>query len=291
MRIIFICLLCVSFASCNVEGVKTEKIEDKQKDITSDLDKNIDTSKLNPVDTANRIANIEEIDIDTTSGNEKALATGEKIKWLKKGDGAPLKKGDVIWVNYKSFLSNGRMFDGDQAATQEVPLMVGIGMMVPGVEKSLLELREGDYVKMLIPSEQGYGENGFVNVPPNTDLLYEFFIRRKQNPSPAEQGVKIWTLKEGSGEKYKEGETVKFHYMAYHKNGSLYFDSYRSKKPFDFVLGGDNIMMGLNIAFNTLKKGDIAFVELPSEVAYGKKGLKDLVPSNTDIIYYIRTVE
>lgn len=284
-------LIVVIATSCSVEGVKTEKM--KQSSSEGDtLETNESTSdNLELRDSSEMITDIDSIKVDTTSGNELELESGVKIKWLKKGKKEQVRQGKVVWVNYKGFLANGMMFDGDKAATQAVPLMVGVGMMVPGVEEALLKLRVGDYVKLLIPSDMGFGEEGYMNVPPNTDLLYEFAIREIQQPKVVAEGVKIWKVKETDYDGYKKDEDVNFHYLAYHKNGQLYFDSYRNKTPFQFKKGSNNIMKGLNIAFDYLKKGEMAFVELPSAVAYGSKGLEDLVPSNTDIIYYIKSVD
>ena len=37
-----------------------------------------------------------------------------------------------------------------------------------------------------------------------------------------------------------------------------------------------------------VRSGENAFIEIPSKLAYGSKGLVDLVPKNTDIVYDVR---
>lgn len=297
MKYIIITILLLSitvFTSCNPEGVETEKLSDQNSEGTDSTGEksNVDTSFNNEIiDSANFIKEVEEVVVDTSGGKEKMLDSGVKMKWLINGKGDVLKKGDVIWVNYKGFLPNGMMFDGDKAATQEVPLKLGLNMVVPGLESALINMRVGDYVKVLVPSEEGYGEKEFKTVPGNSDLLYEVIVRKKQSPQIMDNGIKIWKLKSSDKALFKDGDEVKFHYFGHLKSGKQYDNSYKKHQPFTFILGSKNIMQGLNHIFRELKKGEKAFVEIPSNLAYGKKGLKDLVPANTDIIYYLDVLE
>ena len=45
--------------------------------------------------------------------------------------------------------------------------------MISGVTEALLDMREGDKVRLFIPSYLGYGERGNGPVPPNADLVFD----------------------------------------------------------------------------------------------------------------------
>ena len=45
--------------------------------------------------------------------------------------------------------------------------------MISGVTEALLDMREGDKVRLFIPSYLGYGERGNGPIPPNADLVFD----------------------------------------------------------------------------------------------------------------------
>ncbi len=70
--------------------------------------------------------------------------------------------------------------------------------------------------------------------------------------------------------KVKNGDTVKVHYTAKLKDGSV-FDSSRGHIPLQFTVGEGNVIPGLEKAVIGMKVGEKKTVEVPPEDAFGPR--------------------
>jgi FKBP-type peptidyl-prolyl cis-trans isomerase FkpA len=89
------------------------------------------------------------------------------VTTLKAGTGVSPTTADVVLINYKGTLPNGKVFD--QAERAVLPL----DGVVPGFVKALEQMQRGGKYKVLIPAELGYGNKAAGEIPPNTDLNFE----------------------------------------------------------------------------------------------------------------------
>lgn len=87
------------------------------------------------------------------------------------GKGKQVKKGDKVTVLYKGMLLNGQVFDENQK--DGIELSVGLGQVIPGWESMLMEMKEGQKVRAIIPWEQAYGPRGQGPIPPYSTLVFE----------------------------------------------------------------------------------------------------------------------
>jgi FKBP-type peptidyl-prolyl cis-trans isomerase 2 len=82
-----------------------------------------------------------------------------------------MQKGDFIRINYIGRIDSGEIFDltEEETAKKEkvynpnitygpVPIIVGAGFLVPGLEKALLEMSVGEKKKIDIKPEDGFGQ-------------------------------------------------------------------------------------------------------------------------------------
>jgi FKBP-type peptidyl-prolyl cis-trans isomerase len=60
--------------------------------------------------------------------------------------------------------------------------------------------------------------------------------------------------------------------------GKLYDNSFKDSQPFSFVLENDNVVDGLHQGMKVIHTEEHAFIEIPYSLAYGAKGMVDLVP-------------
>lgn len=106
-----------------------------------------------------------------------------------------MKHGDFVKVDFiGSLAGTGKVFDFTQAdvAKQEgifsdkekyepTLVILGAGMILPGVEKQLLEMKVGEKKDFSVPVEEGFG-------PRNPKLVKTFslqpFLKQKVSPSP-----------------------------------------------------------------------------------------------------------
>jgi len=77
------------------------------------------------------------------------------------------KDGDTVKVHYTGTLENGEVFDTSQER-EPLEFQLGEGQLIPGFEKAVIGMSEGDSTKVDIPSDEAYGEvrdDLVINVP------------------------------------------------------------------------------------------------------------------------------
>ena len=91
-------------------------------------------------------------------------------------DGTEPKKGDQVKMHYSGTLKDGTEFDSSYKRNDPLPLRIGTGQVIKCWDEIGLNLRIGDKVKVLCPSETAYGSRGVGPIPANSDL--NFVIER-----------------------------------------------------------------------------------------------------------------
>src|SRR5690348_15030100 len=80
---------------------------------------------------------------------------------LKEGDGAEVKKGELLTANYLGQIwRDGKVFDNsfDRGAPSSFP--IGIGKVIPGWDEALVGKKLGSRLLLSIPSDKGYKAEG-----------------------------------------------------------------------------------------------------------------------------------
>jgi FKBP-type peptidyl-prolyl cis-trans isomerase SlpA len=100
-----------------------------------------------------------------------------------------MKKVDVnstVTVNYTGKLEDGSVFDSSLNEGREpLTATLGQGNLIPGFEKGLLEMQEGDKKTINIPSDQAYGTR-------REELIAE--VPRDRVPEGVEVGQMLQTI-------------------------------------------------------------------------------------------------
>ena len=277
----------IFLVSCQLEGVEN-----------SGNDEN-DTTGNRLIDST--LISIEEVDPmilpDSLNGAPNDMVwqgeSGLRVEWTKK-ENDPINLNDVVMVNYHARVAGGDEYDNNDKIGRPVPLKSNIGMMVEGWEKGLLEMNAGDEGRIMIPNALGYGETGYSSlVPPEADLIVDIEIVERIKPIVLDEGVKVYIWQNTTVEgKPKKGQKITFDYFAYTcgEDGKMYDNSYQNGEPFTMIFENDNVVEGLHQGMSVLSAGDNAFIEIPASLAYGKSGLQDLVPKNTNIVYDVRVI-
>ena len=101
------------------------------------------------------------------------------------------------------------------------------------------------------------------------------------------QGMKIETLKEGTGEIAKNGDTVSVHYTGTLEDGTK-FDSSRDRgTPFSFILGAGRVIKGWDLGVAGMKIGEQRKLTIPSNLGYGTQGAGEVIPPNATLIFEV----
>ncbi len=106
---------------------------------------------------------------------QQVVTTASGLTYIitKKGEGAQLKAGDEIIVNYTGLLTNGIKFDSSLDRGEPFSFPLGAGRVIKGWDEGFQKLKVGDHATLIIPSSIAYGERGAGGViPPGAMLIF-----------------------------------------------------------------------------------------------------------------------
>ncbi len=119
--------------------------------------------------------NAEESDTFLTANKKKkdvtTLPSGLQYKVLKKGSGKSPSGRDVVTVNYRGRLLNGKEFDSSYARKE--PLTIPVAKTILGWVEALPLMQVGSKWELYIPADLAYGPIGTDTIPPNAALVFE----------------------------------------------------------------------------------------------------------------------
>lgn len=100
-------------------------------------------------------------------------ASGLQYQVLTAGKGAKPTSSDVVRVNYKGTLLDGKTFDSTYDRNE--PAIFQLEQVVQGWKEGIALMPVGSKYRFWIPSELGYGEQGTPGGPigPNSTLVFE----------------------------------------------------------------------------------------------------------------------
>ncbi len=97
--------------------------------------------------------------------------------------------------------------------------------------------------------------------------------------------VKIETLKAGTGDEAKTGDTVTVHYTGTLTDGKK-FDSSRDRgEPFDVTLGQKRVIAGWEEGLLGMKVGETRRLTIPPDLGYGARGAGNTIPPNATLVF------
>lgn len=98
------------------------------------------------------------------------------VETLEAGDGKTYPKaGDKLSMHYTGTLAaDGSKFDSSLDRGQPFSFTIGVGQVIQGWDKGVMQMSLGEKAVLRIPSALGYGPSGAGNaIPPNADLVFE----------------------------------------------------------------------------------------------------------------------
>ena len=102
----------------------------------------------------------------------KTTPSGLQYKVLREGSGKSPKATDVVVVNYRGTLTNGKEFDSSYKAGQ--PIEFPLDRVIPGWTEGVQLMKEGAKYEFFIPSNLAYGSRGAGGViGPDETLIFE----------------------------------------------------------------------------------------------------------------------
>ena len=101
----------------------------------------------------------------------KQTPLGVYLKSVKKGNGDKVEPLQNVKVHYTGRFVDGEVFDSSESG-DPFTFTVGAGQVIPGWDAVVSDMKVGDKVTVLIPSDLAYGEGTRV-IPPYTPLVFD----------------------------------------------------------------------------------------------------------------------
>jgi FKBP-type peptidyl-prolyl cis-trans isomerase len=143
------------------------------------------TAEKNKMEGATFLAeNKKKPDIKTLEVKLKDGTTAEmQYKVLNEGTGAVPKTNDMVTVNYRGTLINGKEFDNSNKRPQ--PTKLQVNRVVQGWTEALERMKVGSKWELYLPSTLAYGDNGYgPTIEPGSTLIFEMELTGVEAPAP-----------------------------------------------------------------------------------------------------------
>ena len=248
-----ILLIILSFSCSN--GKKSKNVK-KKENVENKSPKVTNADSLSEFDRAK--ANLKTFEKGKIE-NTKSMENGMFIKWFKKSNGDKIKKGEMVLIEYRLALPDGKIIDGNNRVDFPfIPFVVGYNMQTPGWDIGLQQLAVGDFAKIEIPAALAMGEKGMKGVvPPNTVNWLFVKVIARVTPGVNENGIVSWKWKDGENQKNLDNseKEISFHAIVSTESKSSVMNSYQSNFPLRYVPGQNTIIPGLKKLLKNAKKG------------------------------------
>ncbi|MBI5541787.1 MAG: FKBP-type peptidyl-prolyl cis-trans isomerase [Bacteroidia bacterium] len=113
---------------------------------------------------------------DTKGKDTLSTPTGLKYIVVSEGkkDAVKAEAGKKVSVHYTGYFENGDIFDSSVQRGQPLDFDLGKGMVIKGWDEGIGLMKVGDKLRLLIPYQLAYGENGYPGaIPPKSNLVFD----------------------------------------------------------------------------------------------------------------------
>ena len=231
---------------------------------------------------------------------------------LEEGSGQPAEVGDAVIVDYVGVRSSDGVefdnsYDPRQAGVPVSPFTVvlGQGGVIAGWDQGLVDVQAGSRIKLDIPSDLAYGEQGSGDIiGENEALTFVIDVRAVIPPAdpadePAESGVEpsegatgvtSVVLREGDGDVLEPGQSAVIRFVFFRGDNGVVLQSSWSGQP-ETLPYTDELFPPLYEGMEGMKAGERRAIIFPPEYpefGFGPEGdPTNGLPAGTDIVIVV----
>ena len=232
---------------------------------------------------------------------EKSVTTDSGLKYeiVREGDGESPVLEDIVEIRYAFWGPDGKLMRSSvhDGVSSKGPIQ---DMGMPFLKEALVSMKPGSARRFEVPPDIGYGERSVSQkLPANSITHWYIELIRVIEPLPVPpfadldperttktaSGLEYEILEEGDGRKPKMGELMTVHYAGWLPDGTNFDSSFSRGEASQWVLG--NVIAGWNEGLQLMPEGSKFRFRVPSQLGYGARGLGDMIPPNTTLIFYV----
>ena len=116
-----------------------------------------------------------------------SLPSGLCYEIVSPGTGPNVTTDDTVTINYTGMLLNGQVFDSSEQHGE--PLVIAVDEAIPGWAEGMQKINKGGKIKLYIPPQLAYGDEGSGGIPPASSLIFEIEVMNIA-PTPSPTGAK-----------------------------------------------------------------------------------------------------
>lgn len=151
------------------------------------VEKAVYDSILRVKDIESRKLEFQLIDAFLTKNKMDVMPTenGVYVTTSETGSGEAPAKGDTVAVMFEGRLLDGSMFDKAQDRNKPFEFVFGSNMVIAGWEECMSYFRKGAIIRMVVPSDLGFGAQPYGELPAYSTLVFDVEVLSiKKGPQP-----------------------------------------------------------------------------------------------------------
>ena len=103
--------------------------------------------------------------------NVVELPSGLRYEIVKQGDGPAPKPNETVKVHYTGTLIDGSVFDS--SVQRGEPAEFPLDQVIAGWTEGIQKVNKGGKIKLYVPPQLGYGDDGRPGIPPGSTLIFD----------------------------------------------------------------------------------------------------------------------
>lgn len=111
------------------------------------------------------------------------------------------------------------------------------------------------------------------------------------NTQNSQKGLVVENVLIGKGKEAVKGSKITVNYTGTLENGTKFDSSYDRKEPFQFVLGGGEVIEGWDTGILGMKEGGKRKLTIPANLGYGENGAPPAIPPNATLIFEVELLK
>lgn len=201
----------------------------------------------------------------------------EGLAMMHKGDSASfIIKADSF------FMKTARMPQAPKFVTAETMLKF---------EVKLMDIKpKAVFEKEMAEAQAKFKEEVVKRKAEEPGLIAKYLKDNKITVKPTKNGLYYVEKTKGTGPKVVAGQKVRVSFTGRFLDGKI-FDTSEGKKPFEFVVGQQQVIPGWDEALTLMNKGCKAIVLIPSSMAYGEQGAQGIIPPCTPLVFDVELLD